>query len=308
MNDKPRLFNMGNESPVYQLFVSLMIIAGVGFVLAFILAIAGVFISGSDLSALSSTSALTDVKNINLLRYLLIVQDVSVLLVPSVIILLMLKPQGISGMPELRTPDMAEIILVVLMTICLFPVTGFAGEINSALHFPSWLSGVGKWVTEKEMNADDLIGSMIDSHTFGILLLNIATLAILPAISEEFIFRGVFQRIFARLFRSGHVAIWVTAVIFSAIHLQFFGFLPRLILGLAFGYLYNLSGTLWLPVTAHFINNAIPVILSYSRGMDALNATPDIPFWKQAVSMPVPMAIILIIFFWFRKRNSSRLL
>ena len=93
-------------------------------------------------------------------------------------------------------------------------------------------------------------------------------LAVLPAIGEELIFRGVFQKIFYDFFKSGHMAIWVTAFLFSALHFQFYGFIPRLILGLVFGYLFFWSGTLWLPVLSHFVNNAVPVIGVYIQGWD----------------------------------------
>jgi hypothetical protein len=107
------------------------------------------------------------------------------------------------------------------------------------------------------------------------------------------------------MFKSGHAAIWVTAFIFSAIHLQFYGFIPRFILGLAFGYLYFWSANLWLPMIAHFVNNAFPVILVYIQGLEKLNTPSDAPLWHQAVYLPVPVAIGLIILFKFRNKRTN---
>ena len=138
------------------------------------------------------------------------------------------------------------------------------------------------------------------------MILNLFIIAILPAVGEEFFFRGVLQKILIRLFKSGHVAIWVTAFIFSAIHFQFFGFVPRFILGLIFGYLFFWSSTLWLPVISHFINNAVPVIMAYIQGMEKFNALSDTPLWKLALALPLPVAIGLVILFYFRNNSKIR--
>jgi hypothetical protein len=130
-------------------------------------------------------------------------------------------------------------------------------------------------------------------------------IALLPAIAEELIFRGVFQTIFQRLFRSGHLAIWVTSLIFSTIHFQFFGFIPRLILGLVFGYLFYWSGTLWLPVISHFLNNAFPVIMTYIEGIEKVKAPVDIPLFHQAIILPLPIISGLLILLYFRNKRKD---
>jgi membrane protease YdiL (CAAX protease family) len=97
----------------------------------------------------------------------------------------------------------------------------------------------------------------------GDLLLNLLVIAIVPAIGEELLFRGYLQQSFSNWLSNPHVAIIVTAVLFSAIHLHFQAFLPRFILGVLLGYLFYWSGSLWLPILAHFANNAQAVIISY---------------------------------------------
>jgi membrane protease YdiL (CAAX protease family) len=171
------------------------------------------------------------------------------------------------------------------------------------MHFPDWLSGVEKWMEEKEDYANGIINQALFAPSFATMILNLFIIAILPAVGEEFFFRGVLQKILIKLFKSGHVGIWVTAFIFSAIHFQFFGFVPRFILGLIFGYLFFWSGTLWLPVISHFINNAVPVIMAYIQGMEKFNAPTDTPSWKLALALPLPVAIGLVILFYFRNRS-----
>ena len=265
MNDKPRLLNLSEEAPWYQLLVAVVTILGIGSVLMILLTLAGTTIFGSDLSVLGGSSTSFTSKDVSFLRYLLVVQDISILIIPSIILLNLLEKRkhGIKSL-GLQLPSLSDAGLVLLLTFCLFPITSFTGELNSAVHLPTWLSGIEDWMIQKEKNADNLIDSLVNSGGLWVMILNIITIAMIPAISEELLFRGVLQKILGRLFRSANVGIWVTAIIFSTVHFQFFGFVPRLILGLAFGYLYFWGGTLWLPVTAHFVNNAFPVIINYA--------------------------------------------
>jgi membrane protease YdiL (CAAX protease family) len=303
MPDKQSHFKLYRESPVYQLFVSILIVAGVGIVSLIIFILAGILIFGSDLSVLEKSGAVLSNTDSGFLRYLLIIQDISLFIIPSIIILVMMKPDSTKRLNELKFPLLKEIGLVIVLAFCIFPVTSFTGQINSAMHFPDWLSGVEKWMEEKEDYANSIINQALFAPSFAMMIINLFIIAILPAVGEEFFFRGVLQKILIKLFKSGHVAIWVTAFIFSAMHFQFFGFVPRFILGLIFGYLFFWSGTLWLPVISHFINNAVPVIMAYKQGMEKFNAPSDTPLWKMALALPLPVAIGLIILFYFRNRS-----
>jgi hypothetical protein len=95
------------------------------------------------------------------------------------------------------------------------------------------------------------------------LLLNLLVCALLPAVCEEFFFRGTLQQVLQRWCKNSHVAIWLTGFIFSAIHLQIDGFLARWLLGAYLGYLLVWSGSLWLPILAHFLHNALSIIIAH---------------------------------------------
>ena len=305
MGDKQRHFKLYNESPLYQLFVSFVIILGVGITLSIILILAGTMIFGSDLTVLEkSTEALRN-SDVGFLKYILIIQDISLFLVPSIIILVMMKPGSSTGLSELKIPHLKETGLVIILALCILPVTSFTEQINAGMHLPEWLSGVEKWMVEKEDHANNIINQVMISPAFGTMILNLFIIAILPALAEEILFRGVLQKILYNLFKSGHVAIWVTAFIFSTIHFQFFGFIPRFILGLVFGYLFFWSGTLWLPVISHFVNNAVPVVVAYIQGMEKFDAPVDTPLLKQAIALPLPILISLIILFYFRNNSMN---
>jgi membrane protease YdiL (CAAX protease family) len=306
MNETKGHFSIAAASPLYQLIISILTIIAIGIVLFAICFFAGVLIFGVELSSLSD-NLLTDAGNTDIafFRYLMIWQQICFFIIPGIYLLQQIvAPSGIIN-SCFTIPSLKEAGLVILLVLCLLPVTGFTGQLNSEMHFPEWLSRVEKWVADKENEANNLL-EMFSADTFWIMMLNLFMLALLPAIGEEMIFRGIFQRIFQKLFRNDHVGIWVIAFLFSAIHLQFFGFVPRFILGLVLGYLYYWSGTLWLPMLAHFVNNAVPTIGVYLEGWEKANALPDTSLWIQLLILPAPIVIIAMIMLYFRNKSFSR--
>ena len=109
-------------------------------------------------------------------------------------------------------------------------------------------------------------------NTFGSLIVTVLMVGLMTGIGEELTFRGIIQSLVTEKSNNHHIAIWVTAIIFSAIHFQFFGFFPRMLLGAFFGYLMVWSGSIWLPIYAHFLNNSMAVVAAY---MLNINLTTD---------------------------------
>ncbi len=107
------------------------------------------------------------------------------------------------------------------------------------------------------------------------LLFNLFMVALIPAVGEEFLFRGTLQRIFSEWLRSEHLAVWTTAVLFSLMHYQFLGFMPRILLGALFGYLFLWTGNIWVPVLAHFVNNAVAVVYYHLFLQGSLRTDPE---------------------------------
>jgi membrane protease YdiL (CAAX protease family) len=245
-------------------------------------------------------------KDIVFLRYLLISQDISLFIIPGVILQVILNSGHKFGYNDVKIPQIKDVLLVIVLTFCIFPITSFIGGLNAGMHFPDWLSAVEKWMIAKEERATGIIDLLISADTFWIMVMNLLAMAVLPAVGEELIFRGVFQKIGYKLFKSRNLAVWITAFVFSTIHFQFFGFFPRFILGLVYGYLFLWSGTLWLPVISHFINNAVPVAAAYIQGWDKFNTLPDISLWKQLIGLPIPIIISIGIMLHFRNISRRR--
>ena len=294
MRLNPNLAAFYARSPVHQLIVALLIILVIGALIFYLLILAGSLIFQTDPGVLEDPFIENGVNKAGFIRYSLMAQEISFFIVPAVIILMKLNPGYKTCIMDGKTLKLNDAILVIILAFCAFPVTGLAGQLNSGMVLPDWLSGAGEWIRDKEDYADNLLELIMTADTFMGLWLNIILIAALPAISEELIFRGVFQKIFQNLFRSGHLSVWFTSFIFSAIHLQFFGFLPRFILGLIFGYLFLWSRNLWLPVIAHFINNAVPVAGVYLKGWEAVNSPPAGSIGKQ-ITVVIFSAVVGIL-------------
>jgi len=161
-----------------------------------------------------------------------------------------------------KKPLLPMLGIVFLLIIFSTPLIELTGIINQKMTLPDFLKGLEDWMRAKEEEAAKLTIAFLTVRNSGDFILNMFMIAVLPAISEELMFRGGIQRAFSRMFRNPHIAIWLTAFIFSAIHFQFFGFLPRFLLGAMFGYLYFWTKSLWYPMFAHFLNNGYAVCMA----------------------------------------------
>ncbi len=151
-------------------------------------------------------------------------------------------------------------IIGMLVMILAIPFVQWLGEINRNMHFSG---SIGKWVNDKENGANKTVMALLSKRTWQDLLLNIFLIAGLAAVGEELLFRGVAQRLFIKLFKRVWPGIIITAFLFSAIHFQFYGFFPRFVLGILLGVIYWYSGSIWTAMLAHFVYDALLIIVAY---------------------------------------------
>jgi len=163
-----------------------------------------------------------------------------------------------------RNTNWREIVFVVLFMIIIIPFINLLGDLNHRLVLPKVFSGLEMWMKTSEDQAAELTQKFLNVRTIPGLFFNIILIALIPAIGEELYFRGAVQRVI-QPWKGIQVSIWITAIIFSTIHFQFYGFVPRMLMGAFFGYLLFWSKNLWFPVIAHFTNNAIAVIFYYLK-------------------------------------------
>lgn len=158
-------------------------------------------------------------------------------------------------------PNGHILLLVFLSIILITPIITLSGFVNKLLTLPSFLAPIENWMIAQEKNAESLTLLMLGDGNILSVISNLIVIALGAAITEEFLFRGAIFRILQHWSKKPSMIIWFSAIIFSAFHIQFFGFIPRLLLGAWFGYLLFWSQNIWIPVFAHFCNNAMAVIL-----------------------------------------------
>lgn len=143
------------------------------------------------------------------------------------------------------------------------PFITLVSQINQSLVLPEWLSGLEVWMRNLEESAQMTTNLLLNETSFWHYLGNILFIGVFAAVAEEFFFRGVLQQLLNNLFKNSHAGVWMGAFIFSLMHMQFYGFLPRVILGAMLGYLFLYSKSLWLPIFVHFMNNALVVTFNF---------------------------------------------
>ena len=158
-------------------------------------------------------------------------------------------------------PGTVPIVLLIAIVITGLPFVNYLTEINMRMTIP--IDRIEKLLRSMEEQTEGMMMKLIEADNMGGLLINLIMIAIIPAVGEELLFRGLIQRHLAESFKNVHVAILVTAVIFSMVHMQIYSFLPRFFLGLVLGYLLFIGRSIWYPIIAHFLNNAIGVIFYY---------------------------------------------
>lgn len=200
---------------------------------------------------------------LNALKIIQLFSSIGLFIIPPLIYAKLFSDKPLIELGINAKTNFKSILLTVLIMLVVMPFLSFTIDINSKLILPEFMSAIEKWMKQSEEQSMLLISSFLKMDNFFDFLFIFLLVAILPAVGEELLFRGVLQKLFIKWTKKHHLGIWITAIIFSALHMQFYGFLPRLILGAMFGYLFFWSKSLWLPILAHLLNNGSVVIAAY---------------------------------------------
>lgn len=199
--------------------------------------------------------------NLNALKLLQILQTTGIFIIPAILsaFLFSKKPWSYLCFEKVKLQTIFKTFIIVLISL---PAINLLASINQ-------LIPMSDWMVEMERKAEAITKAFLLTDSIWAYLVNILMIAILPAVGEELIFRGILQRRLVEYTRSRWVGILLAAALFSAIHMQFQGFIPRFALGVAFGYLLEVTGSIWVPIAAHFFNNAIAATGYMLMGMGA---------------------------------------
>ena len=278
------------ERNPFESIILLLLLILVGAIVFSILAIVlSYFIYGAGvIDKLSSDDPI----NLDMIKMVQIFSSIGMFVIPALIYAKLQNRDWLGYLKIIPVPAYLVLLTIVIM-LAASPALEYTTLLNKGMKLPSFLKEVEAWMLQQELKMEFLTKKFIVMNSFSALLVKLLILAIIPAFGEELIFRGGFQPIFTRWFRNYHVAIWLTAIIFSSIHFQFYGFFPRMFLGALFGYLFVWSGSLWLPILGHFLNNALAVFTAFWYQQQGLSIDK---MFESEPSSPALISISLIIF------------
>jgi len=198
------------------------------------------------------------VENLPVIRYILALQTIALFALPPLIFSYVFGKEAFISLKISLKPDVNILLHTVLIILVSMPFINFLGDFNGQII--DGFMGADNILKQRENEAEAVVKGLLSDTSLGSILLNSVIMALVPALFEELCFRGLLQGFFMKNVKNVHVAVLVSGFIFSFIHFQFYGFIPRMLLGMFFGYLLVWGGSLWVPIAAHFVNNLMAVV------------------------------------------------
>jgi membrane protease YdiL (CAAX protease family) len=258
------VFLLEGKPVLFKIFVLILLILLSTLITFFTGLLAAIpLFDASPAMLLQEAGKLQSAKDIQIMKFLQIINQLGVFIIPSLLFAWMASTQPWRYLAAHKLPDRLSVLVTALLIFTMLPTVSWLISINEQMQLPGWLSGLEAWMRSSEEQAARLTRAFLDVETYSGLAFNIFMVGVVASLGEELLFRSVMIRLFKQWFGNIHVAVIVSSILFSLFHLQFFGFLPRLMLGLVMGYLFVWSGSLWLPVIAHFVNNASAVVVYF---------------------------------------------
>lgn len=242
------------------------------------------------------------------LRLGTVAQDLLLFIFPAVAVAVMVSADGARLLCADRLPGRLEWCVALVALMCSMPAMNAVVSWNESLSLPSALAPVEAWMRQAEEAAQGQVRLLLGGTSVADLIVSILIVGVLAGVSEELFFRGAMQRILSSGPLGPHAAIWITAVLFSVFHMQFFGFFPRMLLGAFFGYLLYWSGSVWLPAIVHAFNNGMVVYASWRMRVKAPGEVTDINSWGADSWWLILLSVVLtaIVIYVLKNTINSR--
>jgi membrane protease YdiL (CAAX protease family) len=252
-------------------------------------------------TVLVTTGDMNDMSNVKVMQ---LIQSFGLFVIPPFVMASLWSNNAFEFLRLKSTLRWTTVLYVVAFMLVAIPFINMLSWLNQQIVLPASLSEIEKMMQSSEAQIAILTEKMLNVHSLDALLFNVFLVAVVPALGEELFFRGTIQRLLSD-WKGALFAIWITAFVFSAIHMQFYGFLPRMLLGAFLGYLLLWSGSLWLPIIAHFVNNSVAVVFYYLKFngvkvIDVETIGTDDTLWLGIVSG------IVCVFLGFLIRKNTR--
>ena len=213
-------------------------------------------------------------ENIPMIKMMQVLYSTGLFLLPALLAAFLIGGSTGRYLSAVRLPRAELFLLVILLMFTIVPLVNYIGFLSEKLALPEqW--GITDRIRENDEDQWRLMESFLYTGGIAGLVFNVFIIAVIPAIGEEFLFRGILQRILGEWFRNRHAAIWIVALLFSLAHYQYSAFIPRILLGALFGYIFVWTSSIWMPVIAHFINNSLGVVYYHFYYRGNIETDPD---------------------------------
>lgn len=277
-------------------FLLLFLVLIISFIPCYIIGITPVVVSG----AADSING----QNIDLYKWLQSWSSIGIFILSSIIFIYLTEKKFVISTSFTR----AQLLLAICSMLFCLPIINFLALWNEGLHLPEFMAQIENWMRLSEAKSATIMEYFVAMDSYTDLVINLVVIALIPAIGEEFLFRGVIQRGLIKWKKNPHFGIWISAFLFSALHMQFLGFIPRFLIGGFFGYLFLWSGSIWLPVITHFLNNALAVLVIFtsssvvaSKKIESIGANSgDIPM---VIMCCLAVSLLLYLFYNSKKKS-----
>jgi membrane protease YdiL (CAAX protease family) len=289
---KPKISYGSQLLLLFGLIIGGFILAGIiqlGFVLS--------MMSLKDLmngDAQKMMQAMAKPENVNSARLMQMFGTLVLMFLPALIFAKIVNGKPLDYLGLKNKFNLTQLGLVIAIAIAALFLSGGLGELNKLIPIPHKLELKFKAMEDTYAEQVMIIGNM---KTFADYIISLIMIAILPALFEEILFRGALQKLLVNWLQNPHIAIIITSFLFSAVHASYYGFLPRMGLGLLLGYLYYYSKSIWLNITMHFINNGIAITALYwatQKGQSAKDAMDEsYPLWVGGIALIAVVGLMM---------------
>ena len=274
-----------------RLFILLALII-IGLILGTVIGLAYVFITKSN------------PQDLNSLRFMQISSQLFTFVFPPIAYAFLVKEKPVNTL-GLKNAKILWFLIGTAMIFAIMPLNSILAEWNAGLTLPESLSALEQMIKDMQESASAMIEKFVSVDTIGGLMLNLFMIAGLAALGEELLFRSIIQTSLIKICKNAHVGILIASAIFSFIHLEFYGFIPRLILGMLLGYMFYFSGSIWVPMLMHFLNNGTVVLIYFLNNKDITNIDVD-TFGQTSIPILIVSIVVMIALFLFSIKYSDK--
>lgn len=288
---------LSNQSPFAKVLILFIVVFLSAIIVSLTLIVAALPVTGLDVLKNFVTGGAISMA---FLKYLQAVNGIALFIVPSLIVAWLFSEKPMVWLGFRPTIPSLLLFSILIFLVCQPLVTQLA-QFNAGLSLPDFIKPLEAWMQNEESLRNDLIFKMLDTHDPWAIMGNLLIVVLIPAIGEEMLFRGTLQPLLGQWTRSNHAAVWITALLFSAMHIQFLTFLPRFLLGILLGYLLVYGKNIWYPIAGHFANNFLSLVTFYyyritKPGFNPMDAeATGFPLWMVALSFFLVTALFYLV-------------